>query len=629
MFKKFLFPAVLCLIIFSQPAISAAEFKTAPQKPEAGNTIRIIYNPHGTPLEGHKTIHAVFHLLVNNDISTGEKLLEKTEKGYTVEYTIPPETRAILVKFKAGEKVDLNNNHGYKVLMHDPKGNPVPGTKTAYARIIYDWGYYFGMDRDWDTLQRTVKTLEDEVKQHPEILSEHLGFYFRVLRKVKNREGQEIIAKTVESYKNRRALSEHELEVLYSYHKAEDNDSLAKRYLAELKKRFPECETLMNMEFETIFNQDTPESKMKKVAEVMKKFPGSHYWPYTHLSVLKSMMEERKEEAIEKYIRLYPEAGTYKFYMDFTIYQLRHGSIIKAEEYGKKAIVLAREYLEKPKLQKPSYLSESEWKEDRKKEYYESHGPLGIVYSELSKYPEAVSEYEKTLKSPDGMPENIHLPYVYALMQIDRNCDAVKHISELVIDYKSNERLNKFMEQAYLNGKCGKAGFASVMDSLKLEARSKLKQEVKKELVNYPAPDFTLQDPEGKAISLKDLRGRSVLLDFWATWCPPCRASFPTMKKVVEKYKDSNTRKIFFINTRDFDESRTTRVKNFLRTNLYPFDVLLDTPDSQTNDAFRISGIPCKIFIDKNGNVRYLHSGWSGNPEYEMEKIDLIFELIE
>ena len=111
------------------------------------------------------------------------------------------------------------------------------------------------------------------------------------------------------------------------------------------------------------------------------------------------------------------------------------------------------------------------------------------------------------------------------------------------------------------------------------------------------AIDFTLTDLDGKKVSLKDFRGKSVYLNFWATWCPPCRAEMPEIEKVYQQYKDKD----FVVLAVDLGEDKNT-VKNFIRQNKYNFKVLLDS-DQSVASQYNISAIPVSYFIDKDGNV--------------------------
>jgi thiol-disulfide isomerase/thioredoxin len=70
-----------------------------------------------------------------------------------------------------------------------------------------------------------------------------------------------------------------------------------------------------------------------------------------------------------------------------------------------------------------------------------------------------------------------------------------------------------------------------------------------KELISQPAPAFSLVDLEGNKVSLAELKGKVVILDFWATWCAPCKKSFPAMQKALDKYKADPNVRFLFIDT--------------------------------------------------------------------------------
>ena len=147
-------------------------------------------------------------------------------------------------------------------------------------------------------------------------------------------------------------------------------------------------------------------------------------------------------------------------------------------------------------------------------------------------------------------------------------------------------------------------------NSLKL-ATQKAKEELIKMFDDVKSIDFTLTNLEGKKIKLSDYKGKIVVLDFWATWCGPCRASFPKMQELVTKYKNDNI-EFFFINTweRESDSKIKENVSKFIKENKYSFNVLFDF-EGKIVTNYKIKGIPTKIVIDKDGNIISINSSES------------------
>jgi cytochrome c biogenesis protein CcmG, thiol:disulfide interchange protein DsbE len=115
--------------------------------------------------------------------------------------------------------------------------------------------------------------------------------------------------------------------------------------------------------------------------------------------------------------------------------------------------------------------------------------------------------------------------------------------------------------------------------------------------VNFAAPELSLNDLEGKAVTLEDLRGQVVLLNNWATWCPPCRAEMP----VLNAYHEDHESKGFTIIAVDAGEPAAD-VRNFAENMALSFPVWLD-PDMDTIRAFRNDGLPSSYVINREGQV--------------------------
>lgn len=130
------------------------------------------------------------------------------------------------------------------------------------------------------------------------------------------------------------------------------------------------------------------------------------------------------------------------------------------------------------------------------------------------------------------------------------------------------------------------------------------KAEALERILDIKAPDFALPNLGGQTVTLESLRGQIVILDFWATWCGPCRMTMPLLQDFVER-KPIGVR-VFSVNVW---ESDTSKVRPFLADYGYDFDVLFG------NDAlpqeYGVSGIPTLFIIDKDGIIRYKHVGYS------------------
>lgn len=130
-------------------------------------------------------------------------------------------------------------------------------------------------------------------------------------------------------------------------------------------------------------------------------------------------------------------------------------------------------------------------------------------------------------------------------------------------------------------------------------------------LKGQDAPAFALADLEGNTVSLSDLKGKVIFIDFWATWCPPCRESLPHTQALSQHEKaKSGDLVVLAINARE----EVDEVKSFLQEKGYTFRVLLDK-DGAVMNQFKVQGIPTFVIIDREGKVAWVQVGFSGGTE--------------
>ena len=122
-------------------------------------------------------------------------------------------------------------------------------------------------------------------------------------------------------------------------------------------------------------------------------------------------------------------------------------------------------------------------------------------------------------------------------------------------------------------------------------------------LENHPAPDFTLTDLNGKSVHLADLRGQVVLVNVWATWCPPCRAEMPMIQAAYAQYGAQGFT-VLAVNQREDQQ----KVAAYMQENDLSFPALLDL-DANVGALYQARALPSSFFIDKAGVIRGVYRG--------------------
>jgi thiol-disulfide isomerase/thioredoxin len=120
-----------------------------------------------------------------------------------------------------------------------------------------------------------------------------------------------------------------------------------------------------------------------------------------------------------------------------------------------------------------------------------------------------------------------------------------------------------------------------------------------------PAPSVRLHAEDGTTVQLADYKGQVVLIDFWASWCPPCKTSFPALDALYRAYRERGLQ-VLAVNV----DERRKDADAFLATRPHAMPVLFD-PKGDAPLAFAIRGMPSSILIDRNGNIRFTHMGYS------------------
>lgn len=136
------------------------------------------------------------------------------------------------------------------------------------------------------------------------------------------------------------------------------------------------------------------------------------------------------------------------------------------------------------------------------------------------------------------------------------------------------------------------------------------------------APDFTLKSSTGENVRLAEQRGKVVMLNFWASWCAPCRQEMPLLNNIYKKYQPMGF-ELYGVNV----EQDVEDAKKMLKDYSLSFTILFD-PESKLSSLYNVDAMPTSVIIDKKGNIRYVDRGYKPGDEekYRSQIMELIRE---
>jgi peroxiredoxin len=441
---------------------------------------------------------------------------------------------------------------------------------------------------------------------------------FPKLAALRNEKNESVLQQKIKAMENG---SDEDLSTLIRYYEKDD----AKKALVTkiLLTKFPDSEYARMERMVSFLNIKGNENMEAHLQSMIKDYPK------VNLDMEKSLLsgmyaEEPNSAKVLQYLNA----------MEDPIYKLR-ALVMAIDEMAaidnSKALELATGALTSAKKMKGQTALSVPLKVDPKATYDDFINTYGKLLFKAGRNDEAyryTSEAYNNIKRRDGeLIEN----YAFLSSLNGKYEEALPVLASAVKEGKNEQKYIEQVRIGYTKLNPGK-NVEAYIAGLQHAFVEKIKTQVSKLMINEAAPNFTVKDVNGKQVSLADFKGKTIVLDFWATWCGPCVASFPAMQMAANRYaKDPNV-KFLFIHTWEKVADPLTDAKNFLSKRDYKFDLYMDPIDKSTKrspaaQAFKINGIPAKFIIDGNGRLRFSISGFEGKDEAAAEEVSQMIEL--
>lgn len=606
-------------------------------KGEQGTSIGDVYISNAQPVQGDSlqlaftTEEEIDNIILH--YSTREKNymtdLEFTTTGKEVNASFQVPDSATSLAFDFMKRYSALND-AVTLAVYSEEGQPLPGAMIGQAMYYNGMGKQLGHELKTDSI---ISLYSAELSAHPELNEFHDVKYAGMLIKAKKEGGQEILDKKIaEITASEKELALEDLKKLTELYLAMGNRAKTDSIYSLMAENYPDSDPAIGKAFNAINSMTDPKEKEVAAKEFMAAHPDHRTAQYMLSSLAQSYGRNGDYDKFTATVADIEQPESRASAMNSIAWGLaeKGEDLDEAAQISKSSIDVISKAMKAPEWDAQFTTKHLKLMSlNRSLEMY--YDTYALILYKQGNIKEAI-EYQGMAAGTTASGE-VNERYIQFLIEDEQYSLAKEKAAEYVSHNVSTPKMREYLETAFTQ-QGGEGNYTDFLAALEAEARENLKAEVMKKMIDEKAKGFTLKNIEGGEVALADLKGKTVVLDFWATWCGPCIASFPGMQQAQDNYMEDENVVFLFIDTfeRGTDEKRIEMTGDFIEKNDYSFTVLLDAMDEETKDFeaannYGVTGIPTKFVIGPDGNIKFKSVGWSGSVDKLVTELDMMIEL--
>ena len=620
--------------------------------PTPGLALNMTYDAKGGPLENIKEINGCVYVFNDYNWEIEDLKMKKNGGVWNVEYTVPKNCAFMAFKFYGntdnGVVTDTGQDTGYILVVFKEPKVKMPGADLAWATFRNkDFNSQFGgYFKDFTiTGDATEYWLKKEVADHGENFPKFIDTYIKVLKAQKPEKldelGHRFLADFTKKINGQPEEVYLKVQNLYLF---ELNDKVkGDSVSAVIEKQFPKGALMRFKAFRKIEPIADATERNKAALQFLTDFPYSKGVPesqkYLYDNVAKMRFAYLFETKDYNGILALIPTMTFAALNDCYHQNISKALYIKSVEpqvIETMAVPMIKEM--QAKVNDLSYMQGLYWSPNQANENAKNglNNQLVIqirMYDILKKYKEVLETFELLPFQKRYEKASINDIHVRALEALNK--PIIEVLKNAARANSLSEGLTAKLKEAYLKEGKKESDFPAYLEQLKKENNS----EEKIVLMNpVPAPAIKVLAADGKSKQLALNNGKIIVIDFWATWCGPCKKAFPAMQQLVTNFKEDKEVEIYFISTQETKEGYKKEALAYLKEKGLKLETYFDLvkKGGGTNNEsfakyaaiFKSSGIPRKVVI-KNGQIRFTSEGYSGNPGQLVDELTNVINALK
>jgi thiol-disulfide isomerase/thioredoxin len=608
------FLSCIAALMLGVISLSAGTVTLLPTAPRQGGEVVVEYVP-GEADAGLLTkggLHAVVYTFSSDAESpvAYEIPLKKGNARWSGSLKLAQSVVYGIVKIGNGSAYDTNKDMYWEFLCSSERGGPVEGAHLRAGMARY--GQLPKQCRMSEDFEGAMEEIDAEVRAYPSNMVARINSIM-LMKNLGTLEEAEAIAKAREITTSiRQVRSPLEAIAIAQAYEMQGRSEDAQKVMMDAGARFPRSIVEEQIALSKLGAAQSADQFMQMASDHLKAWPDSYARQNLVNAVIDAAMKQRTMHQLARFFEQTP--GLYAMSYHQAVNYV--GAVDSLQPSALALVDAGIKAATNSEIKPPAY-GTSEWNEEQRIATSELRFVEGAILRARKQTDKAIASLEQSCTIGGTQTEKGCYEMLIGLYRDQQLTEKAQAMAELAIRQGAStqgilEAYRMILAQSGLDS----VEINKRETALRQSGRTVLAQRVVREMLNQPLIDGTFATLDGAPMKISDWKGKVVIIDYWATWCGPCRQSFPSLQKLYERYKTNPNVAFAVVNVWERSDDRAKTVLDFLKANAtLTFPMYIDEKDEVVR-KYGVTGIPTKFYLGKDGRVQFKEVGFTPEEQF-------------